>query len=836
MANGSLSKFALDMDSDVSVFNQLAGSMVGIPMSMGTASAAQPPAPVPTGGGMNRPMPSRPFDPVGMSEAAINAYTSLASSWGQPLPVISSYRDPERNARVGGAKGSQHIDGNAFDIDVTGMPEEQRVALIKEAKANGFTGVGVYTNSLHFDVGPERAWGPDYSRNSLPGWAAEAVGIPASNVTRSTRGEPTSVPTGGDTSAPEDDLTAIEPDMSPEAQKRAKASMLWSAIGKGFSQLSNGGGIDISGIVEQHMSRQQDMQDRIAEIAMERRRRVERLQAREWQEADIAAERANQRDILALQDQYNDGNVAAQQAFELVMQTNLFGQQNSVLDKEQEFAMRAGETQQQYDERMARLQSGLRTAESTSALTLGQQFNRENMQNEQDFAIRVGETKQQYDERMARLQSGLRTEETKSALTLGNTFDMARQDDQQQFQIGQAETAEQAAARLAKLNNTLDMGRDANAVKLETDAAAQTKAAEAAAIETARLAAVASLTKTNPTLGDMVANIPGQAGLEQANKILESIGQSAIAVQQADAINQQEQTASTALDAETDAKASAAYRSTAATIADPAKQDQFNAAADLIDGGMSADLAWESASKTGTPVTNISLASTLDTKMGEANIEVYKKLNEQVGNMIPAAAQLETIRTAVQGMGATTAEFQSTIMPIKGIMARLGWMDEASVEALSGEQLIQAASNVLTNLVRPQSIGSQSNAELDGYLKSVVNVNNQPLANQLMLQSMTANMEAAKIKLSAMSDFMNDPTKRSTFDFENQFAKMVENHEVPQPYYFVDAKQPEEIEKTVEAYERGWLRAGDVIAAPQPGGEFDFIPVDDEFITALKDQ
>jgi hypothetical protein len=788
MATGALSKFALDMDGDVSIFNQLAGSMAGIPMSMGTAPAVQPPAPVPTGGGMNRPMPSRPFDPVGMSEAAINAYNSLASSWGQPLPVISSYRDPERNARVGGARGSQHINGNAFDIDVAGMPEEQRVALIKEAKANGFTGVGVYNNSLHFDVGPERAWGPDYSRNSLPGWAAEAAGMPASNVTVSTQGAPSGVPTSGETAAPPDDLTAIEPDMSPEAQKRAKASMLWSAIGKGFSQLSNGGGVDISGIVEQHMARQQDMQDRIAEIAMERRRRVERLQAREWQEADIAADRANQRDMLVLTDRYNDENVAAQQAFELVMQANLFGQQNSVLDKEQEFAMRADETQQQYDERMARL------------------------------------------------QSGLRTEETKSALTLGNTFDMVRQDDQQQFVLGQDATAAQTAADLARLDNTLGKDRDANAVKLETDAAAQTKAAEAAAVETARLAAVDAVIAVNPIIGDMLKNLPGQTGLDQANKVLESLGQSAIAVKQADAINQQEQAATTALDAETNAKAAASYRAAAATIADPAKQAQFNSAADLIDGGMSADLAWESASKTGTPITTINMGATLDTKMGEANIATYTKLSDQVANMIPAAAQLETIRTAVNGMGATTAEFQSTIMPIKGIMARLGWMDEASIEALSGEQLIQAASNVLTNLVRPQTIGSQSNAELDGYLKSVVNVNNQPLANQLMLQSMSANMEAAKIKLSAMSDFMNDPAKRSTFDFENQFAKMVENHEVPQPYYFVDAKQPEEIEKTVEAYERGWLRAGDVIAAPQPGGEFDFIPVDDEFIAALKDQ
>lgn len=36
--------------------------------------------------------------------------------WGGPLLVVSGYRDPEYNRRIGGAKASQHMEGRAVDI------------------------------------------------------------------------------------------------------------------------------------------------------------------------------------------------------------------------------------------------------------------------------------------------------------------------------------------------------------------------------------------------------------------------------------------------------------------------------------------------------------------------------------------------------------------------------------------------------------------------------------------------------------------------------------------------------------------------------------------------
>jgi hypothetical protein len=131
---------------------------------------------------------------MAISTAAQTALDRLTQSWGQPLSVTSGFRDPAYNASVGGARNSQHTHGNAFDISVAGMSPEQRLALATAARNAGFQGFGFYDDSLHFDVGAPRAWGPSYSRDSLPGWAADWVGqnvgggTGGGNITMSTSG------------------------------------------------------------------------------------------------------------------------------------------------------------------------------------------------------------------------------------------------------------------------------------------------------------------------------------------------------------------------------------------------------------------------------------------------------------------------------------------------------------------------------------------------------------------------------------------------------------------------------------------------------------------------
>jgi len=100
---------------------------------------------------------------------------ALQKAFGKQLPVVSGYRDPERNKRGGGAKKSQHMHGNAVDISVRDMPIEERKRLIRMASEAGFTGIGVYANSLHFDIGGRRYWGPSHSGSSLPSWASGVI-------------------------------------------------------------------------------------------------------------------------------------------------------------------------------------------------------------------------------------------------------------------------------------------------------------------------------------------------------------------------------------------------------------------------------------------------------------------------------------------------------------------------------------------------------------------------------------------------------------------------------------------------------------------------------------
>lgn len=122
---------------------------------------------------------SRPgVDVDNVGDAAKARFTALQEAWGKPLTITSGYRDPEYNKKVGGANDSQHTHGNAFDVDVSGMSIEERQQLIVAARQAGFAGVGVYGNSLHFDVAGERAWGEDYTSATVPEWAKEALVTP----------------------------------------------------------------------------------------------------------------------------------------------------------------------------------------------------------------------------------------------------------------------------------------------------------------------------------------------------------------------------------------------------------------------------------------------------------------------------------------------------------------------------------------------------------------------------------------------------------------------------------------------------------------------------------
>ena len=122
---------------------------------------------------------SKPYGNVGdwdgLNPKMAQKLLALQQAWGAPLQLNSTFRSKTKNAKVGGAKRSQHLHGNAVDISVKGWSNEDRKALISLASSMGIGGIGVYTNAIHVDIAARRAWGPTYSSGSVPGWARGVI-------------------------------------------------------------------------------------------------------------------------------------------------------------------------------------------------------------------------------------------------------------------------------------------------------------------------------------------------------------------------------------------------------------------------------------------------------------------------------------------------------------------------------------------------------------------------------------------------------------------------------------------------------------------------------------
>lgn len=125
-------------------------------------------------------------DMEGISPGARGVFDSLTKLGIPGLEVVSGYRDPERNARAGGAKGSQHLHGNAIDINIANLTPEQRQQVLDAGIAAGARGIGIYPGgkALHLDVRETpAAWGANPSvrysgvsdPNAYPEWARGGI-------------------------------------------------------------------------------------------------------------------------------------------------------------------------------------------------------------------------------------------------------------------------------------------------------------------------------------------------------------------------------------------------------------------------------------------------------------------------------------------------------------------------------------------------------------------------------------------------------------------------------------------------------------------------------------
>jgi uncharacterized protein YcbK (DUF882 family) len=98
----------------------------------------------------------------------IEKLQAMRDKLGKPIQIVSGYRTPEYNKKVGGAPKSQHVEGKAADIKVKGMSP---LDLAFVAESIGFKGIGVYThdgnNFLHVDVRENKSYWKDAPGHKL---------------------------------------------------------------------------------------------------------------------------------------------------------------------------------------------------------------------------------------------------------------------------------------------------------------------------------------------------------------------------------------------------------------------------------------------------------------------------------------------------------------------------------------------------------------------------------------------------------------------------------------------------------------------------------------------
>jgi hypothetical protein len=68
-------------------------------------------------------------------EKLVNALGKIAEEINKPIEVYGGDRDPKRNAEVGGAKKSEHLEGKAADVRIPGLSKLETAKLIFHSKA-----------------------------------------------------------------------------------------------------------------------------------------------------------------------------------------------------------------------------------------------------------------------------------------------------------------------------------------------------------------------------------------------------------------------------------------------------------------------------------------------------------------------------------------------------------------------------------------------------------------------------------------------------------------------------------------------------------------------------
>ncbi len=92
------------------------------------------------------------------TDFVVNKLQKIRDHFGTPITINSAYRTESYNKKVGGAKSSYHMKGQAFDIVVKGHTP---LEVARFAESIGIMGIIQYNTFVHVDSRPAKYWARD---------------------------------------------------------------------------------------------------------------------------------------------------------------------------------------------------------------------------------------------------------------------------------------------------------------------------------------------------------------------------------------------------------------------------------------------------------------------------------------------------------------------------------------------------------------------------------------------------------------------------------------------------------------------------------------------------
>lgn len=115
-------------------------------------------------------------DEVLIADELVDVLQEIRNHFGEAVNITSGYRTSTYNTKVGGAPKSQHVQGTAADIILSGGVDPLEVAQFAEFLMPDRGGIGVYQTFTHIDVRAARSrWdnrsGKEVAVSGWPGYS-----------------------------------------------------------------------------------------------------------------------------------------------------------------------------------------------------------------------------------------------------------------------------------------------------------------------------------------------------------------------------------------------------------------------------------------------------------------------------------------------------------------------------------------------------------------------------------------------------------------------------------------------------------------------------------------